>query len=45
MNTVALNIPEIEEVQLLIQGRKEETLKGHIDISQPLKPDMKVIRK
>ncbi len=45
VNTVALNFPEIEEVQLLIQGRKEETLKGHIDISQPLKPDMKVIRK
>ncbi|MBI2413352.1 MAG: GerMN domain-containing protein [Deltaproteobacteria bacterium] len=45
VNTVALNFPEIEEVQILIQGRKEETLKGHIDISQPLKPDMKVVRK
>ncbi|MBI4949543.1 MAG: GerMN domain-containing protein [Deltaproteobacteria bacterium] len=44
VNTVALNFPEIEEVQILIEGKKAETLKGHIDISQPLKPDRKIIR-
>lgn len=44
VNTIALNFPEIEEVQILIEGRKAETLKGHIDISQPLKPDRKIIR-
>lgn len=45
VNTVAFNFPEIGEVQILIQGKKEQTLKGHIDISQPLKPDMKIVRK
>lgn len=39
VNTIALNIPEIKRVQILIEGRSEKTLAGHIDISQPLSPD------
>lgn len=41
VNTIALNIPEIKRVQILIAGRSEKTLAGHIDISQPLAPESK----
>lgn len=37
VNTLTFNFPEIKEVQILINGKKEETLKGHIDIFLPLK--------
>ena len=44
VNTLALNFQGINEVQLLVDGKKEETLAGHIDISFPLKPDRKIIK-
>lgn len=44
VNTLALNIPGIKEVQILVAGKKEETLAGHIDITQPLGPDMKTVK-
>lgn len=44
VNTVALNFPEIKEVQILIGGRVEKTLSGHIDISHPLWADKLVIK-
>jgi sporulation and spore germination protein len=43
VDTLALNFTEIKEVQILVEGRKTETLAGHIDISQPLGPDRKII--
>ena len=44
VNTLALNFQGIKDVQILVDGRKEETLAGHIDISFPLKPDRKIIK-
>jgi len=41
VNTLAVNFPEIKEVQILVEGKKEDTIAGHIDITQPLGPDMK----
>jgi spore germination protein GerM len=32
VNTVALNFPEIEAVQILVDGGKRDTLAGHIRI-------------
>jgi germination protein M len=43
VNTITLNFPEIKDVQILVEGKKEETLAGHIDISIPLAPDRKII--
>lgn len=42
INTITLNFPEIKEVQLLIEGKREKTLAGHIDISLPLGQDTKI---
>lgn len=44
VNTLTLNFPEIKEVQILIEGKKEKTIAGHIDISQPLGQDKKVVK-
>lgn len=44
VNTLAMNFPGIKEVQLLVEGKKEDTLAGHIDITQPLGPDMKTVK-
>lgn len=44
IDTVALNFPAIKEVQILVEGKKEETLAGHIDISLPLGPDTGIIK-
>jgi spore germination protein GerM len=44
VNTVTLNFPEIKDVQILIEGKKAATLAGHIDISQPIGPQTKIIR-
>lgn len=45
VDTVTLNFPEVKKVQLLVEGRTEQTLAGHIDISMPLPPDMDIISK
>ncbi|MBI5827133.1 MAG: GerMN domain-containing protein [Deltaproteobacteria bacterium] len=44
VDTVALNFPEVKDVQILVDGKKEKTLKGHIDISLPLGPDKDIIK-
>lgn len=44
VDTVALNFPEVRDVQILVDGKKEKTLKGHIDISLPLGPDRNIIK-
>jgi spore germination protein GerM len=44
VNTLALNIPEIEAVKILIEGREAKTLAGHIDIRFPFRPDMLMIK-
>jgi spore germination protein GerM len=44
VNTLVLNVSEVEQVNLLIEGQEAETLSGHIDIRVPLKADMLLIR-
>lgn len=44
VNTVTLNFPEIKDVQILIEGKTESTLAGHIDISYPLTVDRNMIK-
>lgn len=38
-------LPGVQKVQLLIEGEKQETLKGHMDISQPMTRDDSIIKK
>lgn len=44
VNTITLNFHEIKSVQILVNGKTEDTLAGHIDISTPIPPDKKVIK-
>jgi len=38
-------LDSIDEIQILIEGEKQETLAGHWDISKPITRDEKIIQK
>jgi hypothetical protein len=44
VNSLILNIPEIDTVKILIDGHESMTLAGHIDLRFPLKADMLLVR-
>ena len=44
VNSLILNISEIETVQILIGGREAMTLSGHIDLRYPFRAEMLLIR-
>jgi spore germination protein GerM len=44
VNTLTLNIDEIKEVKILINGKEAETLAGHIALSFPLKENLTIVQ-
>ena len=44
VNSLTLNIPEIDAVKILIGGKEAMTLSGHIDGRFPFKANMLLIR-
>jgi len=44
VNSLTLNIPEIDAVKILIGGKEAMTLDGHIDVRFPFKANMLLIR-
>jgi len=42
-DTVAVNFPHLRQVRILIDGATVETLKGHVDLRQPLAPDFTIL--
>ena len=44
VNSLTLNIPEIDAVKILVGGHESMTLAGHIDLRFPLKANMLLIR-
>jgi spore germination protein GerM len=44
VNSLVLNIPEIDAVKILIAGREATTLADHIDLQYPVKANMLFIR-
>lgn len=44
VNSLILNIPEINAVKILIGGREAMTLSGHVDLRFPFKANMLLIR-
>jgi len=44
VNSLVLNVPGIERVQILIDGNEARTLAGHIDLQLPFKANMLLIR-
>jgi len=43
VDSVVLNIPEIQRVGILIDGEPIDTLNGHMDLSRPLPPNIELI--
>jgi spore germination protein GerM len=39
VDSLAINFPEIKQVRFLVEGAPVETLKGHLDLREPLVPD------
>jgi spore germination protein GerM len=45
VNSILFTIPSLKEIQILVDGQSRETLKGHIDLRAPLKPNLALIKK
>jgi len=45
VDTICVNFPRIKKVQLMLNGAKADTLKGHVDLREPLEPDMTLVKK
>jgi spore germination protein GerM len=44
VNAVTVNLPKVQRVQILIDGREVDTLAGHVDLRRPLERDLSVVR-
>lgn len=42
-DTVKVNFPHLSQVQILVDGTAIETLKGHVDLRQPVNPDFSLV--
>lgn len=44
VNSVIANLPTIQRVQILLDGREVDTLAGHVDLRRPLQADASLVR-
>ena len=44
VNAVTTNLPKVQRVQLLVEGKEVETIAGHVDVSRPLAQDTSLVR-
>lgn len=42
-NTLATNFPHLRQVRILVEGQPIDTLKGHVDLRQPVSPDFSLV--
>jgi hypothetical protein len=40
VNSICYNFPQIKQVQFLVDGGKQQTLKDHLDVRKPVQPNM-----
>ena len=45
VNALTTNLPDIQSVQLMIDGREVDTLAGHVDLRRPLRKNQLLIAK
>lgn len=45
VNTICVNFPRIKKVKLTLNGKDADTLKGHLDLREPLEPDLTLEKK
>jgi len=44
VNAVVANLPAVQRVQLLVEGREVDTIAGHVDVRRPLERDDTLVR-
>lgn len=44
VNAITTNLPAIQRVQLLVEGKEVDTIAGHVDIRRPLERDSTLVR-
>lgn len=44
VNAVTANLPAVQRVQILVDGKEVDTIAGHVDIRQPLTRDTSLVR-
>ena len=44
VNAVTANLPKVQRVQILVDGREVDTLAGHVDVRRPLARDRSLVR-
>jgi spore germination protein GerM len=44
VNTVCTNVPSVKKVGFLVDGKRVDTLKGHLDLREPILPDFTLVR-
>jgi spore germination protein GerM len=44
VNAVTTNLPAVQRVQLLVEGKEVDTIAGHVDVRRPLEGDATLVR-
>lgn len=44
VNAVTTNLPAVQRVQILVDGKEADTLAGHVDLRRPLTRDLSLVR-
>ena len=44
VNAITTNLPAVQRVQLLVEGREVDTIAGHVDVRRPLERDSTLVR-
>ena len=44
VNAVTANLPAIQRVQILVDGKEADTLAGHVDLRRPLQRDQSLVK-
>jgi len=45
VDSLAVNFPQIRQVRIFVEGKPVDTLKGHLDLREPLEPDFSLEKK
>lgn len=44
VNAITTNLPKVQRVQLLVEGKEVDTIAGHVDVRRPLERDTTLVR-
>jgi hypothetical protein len=44
VNAITTNLPAVQRVQLLVEGKEVDTIAGHVDVRRPLERDSTLVR-